>query len=86
MIQMTVGDFKAHFSQVLESVLQGEEVEILYGRGKKPVACLSPIQRVKPPRKIGSLEGIASFTEVGDGKISMEEFLGLTGSSVADKK
>lgn len=86
MIQMTVGDFKAQFSQVLDSVLQGEEVEILYGRAKKPVACLSPIQQVKPPRKIGTLEGIASFTEVGDGKISMEEFLGITDSSVGSEK
>ena len=38
MKQMTVGDFKAHFSYVLEEVIQGEEIQILYGRAKKPVA------------------------------------------------
>ena len=79
MVQMTVGEFKAQFSQVLDSVLQGEEVEILYGRSKRPVAQVCPIQR--SPRKIGTLEGIASFSEVGDGKITMEEFLGMEGES-----
>ena len=37
MIQTTVGDFKARFSDLLDSVMQGDEVEILYGRAKKPV-------------------------------------------------
>ena len=78
MVQMTVGEFKAQFSQVLDSVLQGEEVEILYGRAKRPVAHVSPIQRSS--RKIGTLEGIASFSEIGDGKITMEEFLGMEGA------
>ena len=41
MKQMTVGDFKAHFSSVLEEVMQGEEIQILYGRAKKPVACIT---------------------------------------------
>lgn len=50
MKQMTVGDFKAHFSSVLEEVMQGEEIQILYGRLKKPVACLTkPVE--KPKRK-----------------------------------
>lgn len=79
MLQMTVGDFKSRFSQVLDSVLQGNEVEILYGRAKRPVARLSPIQECRPPRTIGTLEGIASFSMEGDGKITMEEFLGMTG-------
>ncbi len=79
MLQMTVGDFKSQFSQVLDSVLQGNEVEILYGRAKRPVARLIPIQASRPPRKIGTLEGIASFSLEGDGKITMEEFLGMTG-------
>ena len=36
---------------------------------------VSPIQRKS--RKIGTLEGIASFSEIDHGKITMEEFLGL---------
>ena len=55
MIQMTVGDFKAHFSSVLEQVMQGEEVQILYGRAKKPVACLNKIVEKKQKRRIPGL-------------------------------
>lgn len=76
MIQTTVGDFKARFSDLLDSVMQGDEVEILYGRAKKPVAKVSKIQE-KQKRVIGTLDGIASFCEVDGGKISMEEFLGM---------
>ena len=50
MKQMTVGDFKAQFSSVLEEVMQGEEIQILYGRLKKPVACLTKLAE-KPKRK-----------------------------------
>ncbi|MBO7583235.1 MAG: type II toxin-antitoxin system Phd/YefM family antitoxin [Treponema sp.] len=50
MIEMTVGDFKANFSSVLDKVMQGEEVHILYGRAKKPVAQLTQIND-KPKRK-----------------------------------
>ena len=32
---------------------------------------------IDEPRKIGLLDGIAKFYEVGDGKITTEEFLGL---------
>ena len=76
MIQTTVGDFKARFSDLLDSVMQGDEVEILYGRAIKPVAKVSKIQE-KQKRVIGTLDGIASFCEVDGGKISMEEFLGM---------
>lgn len=76
MIQTTVGDFKARFSDLLDSVMQGDEVELLYGRAKKPVAKVSKIQE-KQKRVIGTLDGIASFYEADGGKITMEEFLGM---------
>ena len=76
MIQTTVGDFKARFSDLLDSVMQGDEVEILYGRAKKPVAKVSKIHE-KQKRVIGTLDGIASFYEADGGKITMEEFLGM---------
>ncbi len=50
MTQMTVGDFKAQFSSVLDKVLQGEEIQILYGRSKKPVALFTKIDE-KPKKK-----------------------------------
>jgi prevent-host-death family protein len=42
--QMNVGELKARFSEVLEEVQQGETIEIVFGRAKKPVALLTPIQ------------------------------------------
>ena len=74
---MTVGELKTHFSKVLEEVKQGNKVDILYGRTKKPVATLSPYREERTGRrKLGILEGIATFEEVGDGKITLEEFFG----------
>lgn len=65
MIQMTVGDFKAHFSSVLEKVMNGEEVQILYGRAKKPVASLIKTKKTEKTKKrpLGSYEGKATYWE-----------------------
>jgi len=73
----TVAEAKAQFSYVLDSVKDGESVKILYGKSKKPVAMIVPIENKDSPRKLGILEGKAKFTVIGDGKISEEEFLGL---------
>ena len=75
MVQMTVGDFKSRFSQVIASVIEGEEVEILYGRAKKPVAKVSNLSKNNQKRQIGTYDNIATFSEVGDSKITLEEFL-----------
>lgn len=40
-----VGELKSHFSEVLESVKNGESVGILYGKGKKPIAMIIPMKR-----------------------------------------
>ena len=74
---LTVAEVKTHFSDVLVRVKNGENVKILYGKSKKPVAMIVPIENMDTPRKIGILDGIATFTEKGDGKICEEEFLGL---------
>ena len=76
MISVTVGDFKSRFSDYLDSVINGEDVEILYGRAKKPVAKFTKIKETEK-RNIWTLDGISSFFEIEDGKISMEEFLGI---------
>ena len=78
MIQMMVADFKADFSSVLAQVQMGEQFQILFGRTKKPVAVLSPIKsEAAKKRVLGTYEGKASFSEHDDGKISLEEFLGI---------
>jgi antitoxin (DNA-binding transcriptional repressor) of toxin-antitoxin stability system len=73
----TVGKLKAHFSDVLSQVKNGESVEVLYGRAKEPVAMFVPKIEKKSRRKLGILAGKMVFEEKGDGKITLEEFLGI---------
>ena len=77
MIALTVAEVKTNFSDLLVQVKNGENVRILYGKAKKPVAMIVPINEISKPRKIGILDGKAAFHEKGNGKISEEEFLGL---------
>ena len=78
MEQMTVADFKSRFSEVISMVANGESIQILYGRTRRPIAVLSPCNSgTEGKRIIGTFDGIASFSEVDEGKITEEEFLGL---------
>ena len=73
---LTVAEIKNHFSDVISQVKNGENVKILYGKSKKPVAMIIPIEDINAPRKIGILDGKATFKIQGNGKITEEEFLG----------
>ena len=79
MYQLTVGEFKSKFSEVLEKVLQGGSVGITYGKNKKKVAALVPYDKYISDKKIklGILEGKASFKIKEGFKMTEEEFLGL---------
>lgn len=71
---MTVGDFKAQFSSVLDKVLEGDDVQILYGRSKKPVAQLSKVEE-KPKmnkRPLGCYKDCGPFWEDENFKLSSE--------------
>ena len=76
---MTVGDLKARFSMVLDEIKKGNDVEVLYGRAKKPVAILTSIEKKerKKRRVIGTYAHMGKLTEAGDGKITLEEFFGV---------
>jgi antitoxin (DNA-binding transcriptional repressor) of toxin-antitoxin stability system len=74
---LTVAEIKNHFSDVLVQVRNGENVKILYGKSKKPVAMIIPIENINSSRKIGILDGKATFKINGNDKISEEEFLGI---------
>jgi len=74
---LTVAELKTNFSDVLVRVKNGENIKILYGKSKKPVAMIVPIENRNNPRKIGILDGKANFQITGSGKITEEEFLGL---------
>jgi prevent-host-death family protein len=56
---MQIGELKAQFSKVMESVLQGEEVIISRGRKKENIAVIVPFSGYKEKNriKLGSLKG-----------------------------
>ena len=75
---MSVGEFKAKFSEVLKKVLAGEEIGISYGKSKEIVARLVPkASPKKQKRNIGILEGKGSVHFGNDFKMTEEEFLGI---------
>lgn len=76
---MTVSEFKAQFSTVIDEVKNGNSVEVLYGRLKKPLAVISPAKQAepKPRRVIGTLAHLGKLTEVDGGKITLDEFFGV---------
>ena len=76
---MTVGHFKAHFSQVLDIVQHGEDIVISYGKKKEKIAVLVPYDRYegKPQRTLGLLVDKASFAIAADFKIGDDELLSL---------
>ena len=74
---LTVAEIKTNFSDILVQVKNGEQFKILYGKSKKPVAMIVPIENKHNPRKIGILDGKAAFKIKGNGKITEEEFLSL---------
>ena len=74
---LTVAEIKTNFSDILVQVKKGENFKILYGKSKKPVAMIVPIEKINSPRKIGVLDGKAIFKVKGNGKITEDEFLGL---------
>ncbi|MDR2398501.1 MAG: prevent-host-death protein [Spirochaetaceae bacterium] len=68
---MPVGELKTHFSEVLETVKQGNKIGILYGRAKRPVAMIVPyVEEKVVHRKIGILDGEISivFRDGRDGE------------------
>ena len=71
---MSVGQLKTHFSEVLERVMSGEKVGILYGRVKKPVAIIIPYEEEKKAeRKIGILDGKVTIKFRDDFEMTSEE-------------
>ena len=46
---------KAQFSSILKQVMDGEEVQILYGSEKKPVAVLRQIEEKKSRKQLPGL-------------------------------
>lgn len=74
---LAVGEFKTHFSEILENIKKGDEVAISFGKKKEKIAVLVPYSKYvkKVSRKLGLLEKKASFHMTSDFKITDDEFL-----------
>lgn len=73
---MSVGEFKTHFSEVLEQVKAGEEITVTYGKKKEVVGYFLPEKPQKTKRKLGILEGKTEVIFKPDFEMTTEEFLG----------
>lgn len=75
MYTLPVGEFKTKFSEVLEKVLKGEHIGVSFGKKRKKIAVLVPFDNFKKNanRKLGILEGKASFKVGKDFKFTDEE-------------
>lgn len=75
---MSVGEFKTHFSEVLEQVKSGVGIAVTYGKKKDIIGYFVPKLKNKDgKRKLGILKGKAEVIFNDNFKISEEEFLGL---------
>ena len=75
---LTIGEFKAQFSDVLTAVQAGESVIVCYGRKKLRVAALVPYAECAAgagKRPLGLLKGKGSFALAKDFALSDDEFL-----------
>lgn len=75
---MTVGELKAHFSEVLgQLVKNGEPVVISYGKKKEKIAAIVPFSQLKPEkeRPLGIMQGRARCLLHEDFALDDEEML-----------
>ncbi|MEO5860389.1 MAG: prevent-host-death protein [Pyrinomonadaceae bacterium] len=79
MKSLPVGELKAHFSEVLEDVQNGETIEIVYGKKKTPVALIVPVTAAKKKgkRKLGIWEGKVKYIFADNFKMTDEELLDI---------
>jgi antitoxin (DNA-binding transcriptional repressor) of toxin-antitoxin stability system len=77
MKKVSVGEFKAQFSMILDEVLKGKKFAIQYGRKKEIVAWLVPASPnlAAKRRPLGMLEGKARFKARKGFKLTEAEFL-----------
>lgn len=76
---MPVGEFKSHFSEIIEEIKKGEEIAISFGKKKEKIAVLVPYERYmrKSRRRLGLLEKKGSFKMSSDFKSTESSFFEL---------
>ncbi len=71
---MTVAEFKARFSEVIERVRRGERVAVSYGKAHRPIGVFVPLSESAQKRKLGALS--KGRFRLRDFKMTEEELLG----------
>lgn len=74
---MTVGEFKARFSEALDAVVEGETIIVSYGRNHQKVAAMVPYAQLKHAEKrpLGLLKGKAAVKFAKDFAVDDESLL-----------
>lgn len=74
---MTVGQFKARFSEALDAVRGGETIVVAYGRSHQKVAAMVPYSALPPTAKrpLGLLKGKARVKFAKDFALEDESLL-----------
>lgn len=77
MKSLTVGEFKAQFSNVLKDVQAGQSIAITYGKKRTTLAVLVPYDQYmdRNERRLGVLQDKASYHIHDDFKMTDEDFL-----------
>jgi antitoxin (DNA-binding transcriptional repressor) of toxin-antitoxin stability system len=74
---MTVGEFKARFSEALDAVREGETIVVSYGRNHRKVAAMVPYSEIKAAKRrpLGLLKSRARIRIGNDFGLSDDDFL-----------
>ena len=73
---MTVAQFKSHFSEVLQILKSGEEIAVSYGKKHETIGVFMPFSKYysQKPRKLGILNGKATFNRLEIVVLTFEDF------------
>jgi antitoxin (DNA-binding transcriptional repressor) of toxin-antitoxin stability system len=74
---MTVGEFKARFSEALDAVREGETIVVSFGRNHRKVAAMVPYSEIKAAKRrpLGLLKARARIRIGNDFGLSDDDFL-----------
>lgn len=77
MKRLTVGEFKARFSEVIDMVRSGQSVAVMYGRKRELIGVFESKKAKAGKRNLGLLKGKMKHKFSADFKFnSTDEFLG----------
>ena len=74
---MTVGEFKARFSEALDAVREGETIDVSFGRNHRKVAAMVPYSELKAAKKrpLGLLKSKARIRIASDFTLTDDDIL-----------